>query len=228
MSDILILSENEHLHRTVLKAVSKDWACSIFSTRESLEVALTLRQCELLFVDLDHRDIDDVNDIAQLSAAAECPAVALSEQVTEATRIAAYEVGVEDVFAHASSVDLIKAKVHRLLHKKTATDSSEKIPFGQYQLDKERHQVIYGNMSVKLSRKERDILLLLIQANGIPLSVHDIIEKVWRGQTTYPGAVAVYIQRLRKKLDFGADPQSVIENIHGLGYSIHVDNANFR
>lgn len=228
MTDILILSENELLHQKVLKAVSNDWACSIFSSKESLEIAMTLRHCALLIVDLGHRELLNLNHMAQLTSAAACPAIAFSTDVSEAGRIAAYEIGIDEVLSMTSTVDLLKAKIHMLLRKQSAELSATKVAFGDYLLDTERHQVFYRDLSVALSRKELDILLLLIQANGIPLSVHDIVEKAWPGQITYHDAVAVYIQRLRKKLNFGHGSPAVIENIHGLGYAIHNQTAHTR
>jgi DNA-binding response OmpR family regulator len=90
--------------------------------------------------------------------------------------------------------------------------------FGRFSLDVEGYLLRCDDERVPLSAKEFDVLAYLVSQAGRPLSPETIYNAVWKNRYGDLTTVAVYIQRLRKKIE--TDPQSPhwIETVHGVGY----------
>lgn len=90
-------------------------------------------------------------------------------------------------------------------------------------LDDLKHLVSINDMEIELSKKEYDLLFLLLRNKGLVISRDKILDEIW-GTSYYSGdrSVDVYISKLREKL-----PQiaSYIKTIKGVGYKL--DEKNF-
>ena len=113
------------------------------------------------------------------------------------------------------------ARIRALLRRKQSgqiSSSKNNIQFGPYTLNTESCLLKKGEERIHLSAKEFDILLYLINSKGKTSTPEEIYRKVWGSEFGDLTAVAVYVQRLRKKLE--ADPAAphFIETVHGMGY----------
>ena len=76
-----------------------------------------------------------------------------------------------------------------------------------------------GNFErILLSAKEFSVLEVLIKNKGKPLTPEVIYKEVWGNSYGDLSAVAVYIQRLRKKIEEDSANPVFIETVFGLGY----------
>ena len=76
-----------------------------------------------------------------------------------------------------------------------------------------------GNFErILLSAKEFSVLEVLIKNKGKPLTPEVIYKEVWGNAYGDLSAVAVYIQRLRKKIEEDSANPVFIETVFGLGY----------
>ena len=73
-----------------------------------------------------------------------------------------------------------------------------------------------------LSSREFEVLAYLATHPGKALSPETIYSEVWKNQYGDLTAVAVYIQRLRKKIETDPSAPKFIETIHGMGYRFTV------
>ena len=82
------------------------------------------------------------------------------------------------------------------------------------------HEVRRAGRAVELSPKEYALLEFLLRNPGRPVTRTAIIEEVWRIHgDSITNVVDVYINYLRRKIDFGAD-HPLIRTIRGVGYQI--------
>ena len=83
--------------------------------------------------------------------------------------------------------------------------------------------IINGKIYQKLSPKESDLLLMLCMHLFYVLPREIALKEIWGNDTYFTArSMDVYITKLRKYL---SDEKSVeIENIHGKGYVLHVNN----
>jgi two-component system OmpR family response regulator len=87
-------------------------------------------------------------------------------------------------------------------------------------LDRITHTVERRGHAIELSPKEFSLLELLMRHAGEPVSRSAIVSQVWKSNfDTMTNVVDVYINYLRRKVDFGYD-LSLIRTIRGIGYQI--------
>jgi DNA-binding response OmpR family regulator len=85
-------------------------------------------------------------------------------------------------------------------------------------LDIGGHRVFADGTEIPLSRKEFDLLSVLVENAGRVVSRRDLLDTVW--QPGYPDrnkTLEVHIRRLRLKLDPGSEAPR-IRTVRGLGY----------
>ena len=87
-------------------------------------------------------------------------------------------------------------------------------------LDRLSHTVQRGRRSIDLSPKELALLEFLLMHRGQAVSRSAIVEQVWKlNFDTMTNVVDVYINYLRREIDFGFD-RSLIRTVRGVGYQI--------
>ncbi|TSE00275.1 winged helix-turn-helix transcriptional regulator [Skermania sp. ID1734] len=83
-------------------------------------------------------------------------------------------------------------------------------------LDAHNSRVVYGNSAIRLSRREFDVLALLVRHRGRTIDKNEILRRVW-GDYYEPNIVEVYISYLRRKIDVQLGTEC-IHTVRGIGY----------
>jgi two-component system, OmpR family, copper resistance phosphate regulon response regulator CusR len=92
------------------------------------------------------------------------------------------------------------------------------LTLGPITMNLSAHTVFKNEEEILLTQKEFALLEMLIRNKGIVCTRTRIIESVWDIHFDYnTGVIDVYINALRKKLQFGDDEQ-YIQTIRGVGY----------
>ena len=94
----------------------------------------------------------------------------------------------------------------------------DSISFGPFVLVMRSCMLFNERERIRLSAREFDVLEYLVRHEGMPCSPQDIYSDVWQNAYGDITAVAVYIQRLRRKMEENASQPRWIETIHGMGY----------
>ena len=82
--------------------------------------------------------------------------------------------------------------------------------------DETLQRISYDGVELELSKKEYELLLLLMQHVNSTVPKELILQELWSsGEGVSDGAVRVYINRIKQLL-----PQMSIENIRGVGYKL--------
>ena len=149
----------------------------------------------------------------------------LSAQNTPELRVQGLEIGAHDYISKPFVLRELTLKLTRILKyqkiKKTLPPTichgKLKVCLSQFELTDAQGRVI------GLSRKERDILELLYQKKGHPVTREEIIEKAW-GWNKFPSNRTVdnYIVKLRKWADTDKTTPLAITSIRSVGYRLDV------
>ena len=82
--------------------------------------------------------------------------------------------------------------------------------------DEIHKRISYDSAELELSKKEYQLLLLLMQHSNKTVPKELILDELWSsGESGSEGAIRVYINRIKQLL-----PQMEIENIRGVGYKL--------
>jgi hypothetical protein len=88
--------------------------------------------------------------------------------------------------------------------------------------DADGRRVRFGERSVRLSRRESQLIAALISQNGRSLPPRELLWRAWGGNHLAEAQVRTYIAQLRKKLA-GLEMPAALVNEPGLGYSLRFD-----
>lgn len=90
--------------------------------------------------------------------------------------------------------------------------------YGDLALDPRTRLVRRGARTVELSRREFDLLALLVDHARMVLTREVIYDRVWGyGFGTTSNTLNVHVRSLRRKLESGGEPR-LIQTVHGVGY----------
>jgi DNA-binding winged helix-turn-helix (wHTH) protein len=88
--------------------------------------------------------------------------------------------------------------------------------------DADTRRVRFQDRSVRLSRRESQLIAALISQSGRPLAARELLWRAWHGNHLAEAQVRTYIAQLRKKLA-GLELPAALVNEPGLGYSLKFD-----
>lgn len=150
---------------------------------------------------------------------AHIPIVFITAKDTENDMLTGFNIGADDYISKPFSIREVTVRVKAILRRTKATDSAEKesiLQFENLSIDTARKKVFLDNEAVELTKKELEMLLLLVSHPGRVYSREDILSAVWSDDVyVLDRTIDVNITRLRKKLgDFG---QHIVTRL-GYGY----------
>ena len=176
---------------------------------------------DLILLDINLPGMDGFEFLNIYHKQSDCPVLIVSARDSDEDIIMALGYGADEFVTKPFSPKVLMARIRALLRRKQSgkiSSSKNNIQFGPYTLNTESCLLKKGEERIHLSAKEFDILLYLINSKGKTSTPEEIYRKVWGSEFGDLTAVAVYVQRLRKKLE--ADPAAphFIETVHGMGY----------
>jgi two-component system, OmpR family, alkaline phosphatase synthesis response regulator PhoP len=149
------------------------------------------------------------------------PIIVLSARTGEMDKVTGLELGAEDYVAKPFSLAELLARVRAALRRgprQTETPRSVHT-FGDVRLDVAARTVGRRGEPVEMTATEFDLLVCLIEAQGVALSRDAIFTRVW-GPNHHgtPRTIDNFVQQLRMKLE--PDPQRPrhIVTVRGVGY----------
>jgi DNA-binding response OmpR family regulator len=152
------------------------------------------------------------------------PIIMLTARSQETDKIRGLEAGADDYMTKPFSVGELVARINaifRRLHRSPTAD--ETIRIGEAVVYPRRHELVRNRKTLPLSFYEVEILRLLHERAGEPVTREEILEKIW-GVTGYGNNRSVdnFVVKLRKKIEENASSPRHIVTIYGTGYKLLV------
>jgi DNA-binding response OmpR family regulator len=146
------------------------------------------------------------------------PIIFLTAKDTENDILTGFSLGADDYIAKPFSVNELTARVKAVL-KRTEGEkkkSGEIQSFGNIELDNQRKRVTADSETIGLTKKEFEILKLMLENPGRMFSREEILRRIWGMDVIVTDrTVDVNIARVRNKLGkYG----SLLKNKTGFGY----------
>ncbi len=146
------------------------------------------------------------------------PIIFLTAKDTENDILTGFSLGADDYLPKPFSINELMARVKAVLIR-SQTEKFKPQPlirFGELELDTSRKRIIVNDEKIELTRKEYEILKLLLENQGKVFSRNDLLSVIWGNDVIVTErTVDVNITRLRNKL--GIYGQS-LKNKTGYGY----------
>ena len=176
---------------------------------------------DLMVLDLGLPDIDGLDIIRQLrDAGSAVPIIVLSSRDDEVSKVSALDLGADDFVTKPFGIDELFARI-RAAQRHRLQQQGERPLFrsGDLAVDLVRRIVTVRGAEVKFSRREYDLLRLLVAHAGKVLTHKQILREVW-GTDTDVQYLRIYIRALRQKIEPDPEQPSYILTETGVGYRL--------
>jgi DNA-binding response OmpR family regulator len=151
------------------------------------------------------------------------PIVMLTARSQEADKIRGLDAGADDYVTKPFSVGELTARMRALLRRvqRPAGAVEVTVRIGDAEVNLSTHAVVREGTTYALSFYEVELLRLLGERLGQPVSREEILQKIW-GLDSQPTNRTVdnFIVKLRKKIEKSPDKPERILTVYGFGYKL--------
>jgi two-component system, OmpR family, response regulator RegX3 len=220
---ILLVEDERAITEPLAEALEREGfnAAVAGTAAEAMEAAAS-RDPDLVLLDIGLPDGSGLDVCRELRRDSQVPIIMLTARGAESDRVAGLELGADDYIVKPFSAREVMARVRAVLRRATATQSGGgdgPLRIGDVTLDMAKHEARLGDEPIELSRKEFELLRVLMENAGSVLTREALIDEVWDmnwfGSTK---TLDVHISGLRKKLDDDPKEPRYIHTVRGVGF----------
>ena len=150
------------------------------------------------------------------------PIIMLTARSQEVDKIRGLDSGADDYVTKPFGVGELIARMRAILRRAARpTETAESFDIGTVKVNLSTHTVANGAGVAQLSFYEVELLRLLHERSGQPVSREEILQKIW-GLEGGPSNRTVdnFIVKLRKKIEPSPDRPEHILTVYGFGYKL--------
>lgn len=221
---VLIVEDDEGIGAGLLRAVRGEGYTTTWSRDGADALAQTLREVDLVLLDLGLPDMDGLDLCRQLRAALpDTPIVILTARGSETDIVVGLDAGADDYLVKPFRLAELLARLRAHVRRRTSADDPNHLTVGDLTIDLAARRASVGGADVELRAKEFDLLAVLMQHAGKVLSRERAMELVWDehwfGSTK---TLDVHIAALRQRLGESGPHDSRISTLRGVGYRLEL------
>ncbi len=197
-------------------------------TTDTLEEAISfieLYEFDLIVADLDNPAMPGIDMIREIRAVSHIPVIGITTSIDPRLKIAALDMGADDVLTQLCGVDEFLARVRAVVRRRCGyVDSS--LSSGRLNISLAQRMASVDGVPLRLGPKEFMLLELLMLKRGTAVSKAACMTHLY-GTDEFPEAktIDVVLCRLRKRLA----PQGlsdIIESVWGYGFKLKDTDAD--
>ena len=227
MANILICDDEKDIVNA-LKIYLNDPDYVLYEAHNGKEAVDVVRENEihLVLMDIMMPVMDGIEAMSQIRGFSNVPIILLTAKSEDADKVLGLNVGADDYitkpFSPLEVCARVKSQLRRFLSLGAgAKKTSVVLTIGGLELDYDARTVTLDGENISLTKKEFDILKLLMENPNRVFSPKEIYREVWHEDPMgADNTVAVHIRHLREKTEIDpADPR-YIKVVFGQGYKI--------
>jgi len=223
---ILVVEDEESISQPFAEALRRAGFEAVVTATAAGAIELAAsEEPDLVMLDLALPDGDGRDVCRELRRRSDVPIVMLTARGTELDKIVGLELGADDYvvkpFSAAEVISRIRAVLRRSGPRENGAgaEAPKPVRVGELELDPAARIARFHGTELELSRKEFDLLAMLMRNAGRVVKREDLMSEVW--DTNWFGSTKtldVHIGWLRRKLDDDPAAPTYIETVRGVGF----------
>ncbi len=225
MALVLVVEDEVDLRQVMRdRLVADGHEVVVADSGASAMAAVSTRMPDVVLLDWMLPDMDGLAVCRRLRQQHLMPIIMVTARGDEVDRVLGLEVGADDYLVKPFSLRELLARVRAMLRRVDLEGrrqgggggAAEKIRFGPLTVDTASHSASLDGNPMHLTRKEFELLTVLVANPGRAFSREFLVERLWGNDFEgYARAVDTHVTRLRKKL--GPLGEQIV-TVWGVGY----------
>ena len=232
MKHTILLVEDELGIRETVKIFLKSQNYEVIEAENGKEglIALQNNDIHLAIVDIMMPVMDGLTMTMKLREVSDIPVIFLTAKTEDIDKITGLNLGADDYITKPFEPMELIARVNsnlrryeQILNLKGSTQTpSNQLIVGGLVLDQATKEVFVNGQSVRLTKKEFQILELLMSYPGKVYSAEEIYESIWEETAINTETIMVHVRRLREKIEANPKHPEYFKAVWGGGYKIEM------
>lgn len=218
---VLIVEDNRRLAALIAKGCEAvGFATDTCNDLEEARAALATARYDIAVLDLGLPDGDGLDLLSSLRRkGSELPVLVLTARDALESRVEGLNAGADDYLLKPFAMEELVARLRALL-RRPGQALGRKLTAGNVEFDTVAREVSVGGVPTVFSRRETDLLEILLRRQGRVVPKDAIEESLYAfGDDVSSNTIEVAIHRLRKRMaDAGADVE--VHTLRGIGYML--------
>ncbi|MCI0481889.1 MAG: response regulator transcription factor, partial [Candidatus Dadabacteria bacterium] len=211
---VLIVEDELELAELVQMYLKKDGIESqICADAETAVQLLSSDSFDLLVLDINLPGKDGFELLGEIRPRVSAPVIIISARDADEDIIMGLGAGADEFVTKPFAPRVLVARIRALLRRARA-ETRHDIQFGPYSIDLEGYYLARDERRVVLSSKEFEVLRHLLRNPGRAMTSDEIYTEVWNNKYGDTTSVAVYIRRIRRKIEEDPHNPLYIQTIH--------------
>lgn len=216
---IYIVEDDANIRKMLVFAIAREgYEIKEFPDASTLYDSLEKEMAQLLILDIMLPGEDGFTVLEKLRgnpSTKRLPVIILTAKNSEIDKLRGLDGGADDYVTKPFGIAELMARIRAAIRRsEVQTDSIYET--ANLKVDCGKHVVTVDGNEVILSKKEYDLLVLLLKAKGNVCTREELLNAVWGENYGESRTLDVHIRKLRHKLD----NEDLIETVKGFGYRI--------
>lgn len=231
MPRLLLVDDDRFLLRAVEKLLTAEgYFCLTAGTADEARRHLNGNPFDMIVLDVNLPDQDGFTLCRQIRTHHRMPILFLTAREDGSDKVIGLEVGADDYltkpFAPRELVARVRAHLRRATEYSLPEGKPNRIVLGELVIDSDSRDAFRNGVPAQLTEREFELLHLLARHREKALASDWIFENVW-GFDAEMGAktLAVYIRRLRMKIEPDPGHPVMLLTVRGFGYKLTLGAA---
>ena len=221
MKKVLIIEDEKNLSQFIQLELEHEGyeVRTAFDGRDGLDQALH-EQVDLILLDLMLPNLNGIEVCRRIRLINSTPIIMITARDSVLDKISGLDSGADDYITKPFQIEELLARMRALFRRSEVPMNHQSIVYKDLEVDIESRIVKRRNNEIELTKREFDLLYLLLKNINRVLTRELLLEKIWGFDTMIEtNIIDVYISYLRAKID-REEEDSYIQTVRGTGYVI--------
>jgi DNA-binding response OmpR family regulator len=196
----------------------------VVAAGDAQEAIAMLGEADCVLLDVMLPGLSGFDVCRRIRERSDLPLLFLSARGEDEDKLRGLALGADDYIVKSATPAEVVARVKAVLRRSRVPPTPGRQRLGRLEIDLAAHEVLADGQPVALTAREFELLTLFVGNPRQVLTREQIFERVW-GSWGDRSAVAVYVRRLREKLEVDARAPELLVTVWGVGYRFDPPSA---